>query len=114
MSQRIDESSNEPSFREMYLTAELLAKTLQIVELSEMLAKYKKKIEKQTVIISDLNKQNSDSSDTFMNEIETLKRKMRWLNVAIQNVKEKRSDCKNMFVVRDNTIEALGRSLQRH
>ena len=35
MSQRMDELSNEPSFREMFLTAELLAKTLQIAELSK-------------------------------------------------------------------------------
>ena len=60
MSQRIDEFSNEPSlyFREMFLTAELLAKTLQIKELSGTLSKYKDEIKKQNAIISDRNKQH--------------------------------------------------------
>ena len=70
MSQGIGELSNEPSFREMFLTAEFLAKTLQIAELSETLAEYKEEIEKQNVIISDLNKQHSESSDIFMKDIE--------------------------------------------
>ena len=69
-------------------------------------------VQKHNFIISDLNKQNSDSSDTFMNKIEALKREMWWLNVAIENVKETHTDCKNMLVVRDNTIEALVRSLK--
>ena len=77
MSQRIDELSKELSFHEMFLTAELLAKTLKIAKLSETLAKYKGEIEKQNVIMSDLNKQHSVRSNIFLKDIETLKRKMR-------------------------------------
>ena len=47
-----------------------------------------------------------------MKDIQTVKCKMCWLNVAIENVKQIHSDCKNILVMRDNIIEALGRFLK--
>ena len=49
---------------------------------------------------------------TFWNESETLRCRVRWLNVAIDNAKEKYSDCKDILTVRDNTIKALRQSLK--
>ena len=107
MSQRIDQLSEKPRFEE----TELLAKKMQISELSEELDKCKIAIEKQNITISGLDKQNSDISDTLTSESETLKRKVCWLNLAIDNVKEKYSDCRNILVMRDNAIRTLRRSL---
>ena len=111
MSHRIDQLSEKPRFQETILRTELLAKKMQISELSEELDKCKIAIEKQNITISGLNKQNSDISDTLTSESETLKRKVCWLNLAIDNVKEKYSDCRNILVMRDNAIRTLRRSL---
>ena len=114
MSQRIDQLSEKPRFEETILRTELLAKKMQISELSEELDKCKIEIKKQNITISGLNKQNkqnSDISDTLTTEYETLKRKVCWLNLAINNVKDKYSDCRNILVMRDNAIRTLSRSL---
>ena len=107
MSQRIDKLSERPRFEETILRTELLVKKMQIAELSEELDKCKIEIEKQNITISGLNKQNSDIADTLTLESETLKRKVCWLNLAIDNVKDKYSDCRNILVMRDNAIRTL-------
>ena len=108
MSQRINQLSKKPRVEERILRTELLAKKMQISELSKELDNCEIEIEKKNITISvSINKFPTYLILSHQN----LKRKACWLNVAIDNVNEKYSDCKDILVVRDNTLKALRQSL---
>ena len=84
----------------------------------ELVASFKREVLNKTIEIAVLNSdqysslsENIKKKDTLQKDYESLKIKIRYREVAIEHVKQKFSDCRELISYRDSTIEILRYSL---